>query len=89
MEALEHAILIENAVKEMARVTKKDGKIIVVDKNKKALGQLAIDSWEQWFADDIFEKIASALNLRLEVKREISYDGNEPDGLFNAWIFTK
>lgn len=89
VEALEHAILIENAVKEMARVTKKNGKIIVVDKNKKALGQLAIDSWEQWFADDIFEKIASALNLRLEVKREISYDGNEPDGLFNAWIFTK
>lgn len=36
-EALEHAIDIENAVKEMVRVTKSNGYVVIVDKIKQAM----------------------------------------------------
>ena len=46
-EALEHAIDIENAVKEMVRVTKSNGYVVIIDKNKASYGMLEIGDWEQ------------------------------------------
>jgi len=89
VEALEHAITIENAVKEMIRVTKKGGKVIIIDKNKAAIGLLEIDEWEQWFEDEFFENIAQSNNCKLEIIRNISYEDGMEDGLFSAWILEK
>jgi ubiquinone/menaquinone biosynthesis C-methylase UbiE len=89
VESLEHAIFPENAIKEMLRVTKDGGKVIVVDKSAKALGMLEIDAWEQWFDDEIFENAIKGTGSSLKVIDKIPYDGYEADGLFKAWIITK
>lgn len=89
VESLEHAIFPENGIKEMLRVTKDGGKIIVVDKSIKAYGMLEIDAWEQWFDDKIFENVIKDSKASLKVIDRISYDGYEADGLFRAWIITK
>jgi len=88
-EALEHSIFAENAVKELLRVTKPGGEVVVIDKNQSAMGLLEIDEWEQWFTDAFFEEIAKESNCRLRIIRNISYDGGLADGLFNAWILEK
>ena len=85
-EALEHAVYTGNALKELIRVTKSDGIIIVIDKNNDKLGTLEIDNWEQWFENDFFSKIAKENGLSLEIITNVSYDGGKNDGLFNAWI---
>ena len=89
VEALEHSIFPENALKEMLRVTQKGGVVICVDKVKDALGMLEIDSWEQWFEDELFINIAKQEKCELSVVDNISYDGYEADGLFKAWIIKK
>lgn len=61
-EALEHAVYTDNALKELIRVTKPDGIIIVIDKNKEKLGALEIDNWEQWFDNDFFSNLAKDLS---------------------------
>lgn len=89
VESLEHSIFPENAIREMLRVTKTGGKVIVVDKSKNAMGMLEIDAWEQWFEDSLFEKAISGTESSLKIIDRISYDGYEADGLFRAWIITK
>lgn len=44
-ESLEHAVLIEEAMKEMVRVLKKDGVLAVIDKDEKSFEQVKYVSW--------------------------------------------
>lgn len=88
VESLEHSILAENAVKEMLRTVKHDGIVIVIDKNKSAMGMLETEEWEQWFDDDFFEKIAEDNNCELTVTHNIPYD-NCSNNLFSGWILKK
>lgn len=88
-EALEHSIFAENAVKELLRVTKAGGEVIVIDKNQSAMGLLEIDEWEQWFTNDSFEKIAVENNCKLRIVKNLPCDDGQADGLFNAWILEK
>ena len=85
-EALEHAVDIESAIRELARVTKSDGTIVVIDKNKDKLGCMEIDAWEQWF--DMYELKNLMLKYcsKVEIIDEINYEGKASDGLFCAWI---
>lgn len=88
-EALEHAICLENAVKELLRVTKPGGKVVVVDKNKNAGVVLEIEEWEQWFDDAFFEKMAKETNSTLRVYRNLAYEDGQQDGLFNCWVLVR
>ncbi len=88
-EALEHAICLENAVKELLRVTKPGGKVVVVDKNKDTKVVMEIEEWEQWFDDAFFERMAEELGCGLEVHRNLVYDGGVRDELFNCWVMIK
>ena len=88
-EALEHAIDIQSAIREMFRVTKKNGKVIIIDKNKNMYGYYEIEEWEQWFDRDELLNIMSDYCATVEYVGDIAYDGKEPDGLFGAWIGTK
>lgn len=88
-EALEHAIDIQSAIREMFRVTKKNGKVIIVDKNKNMYGYYEIEEWEQWFDKDELLNIMSHYCETIEYVDSIAYDGKEADGLFGAWIGTK
>lgn len=85
-EALEHAIDIGSALREMERVCRSGGKIIVIDKNIKALGRFEIDPWEQWFDEDALKKTLEEGCIEVMVYNEIPYEGKDADGLFCAWV---
>lgn len=85
-EALEYAIDLNSAIREMSRVTASGGIIIVVDKNDGVLGELEISEWEQWPNEDKLKEIMMEYCSEVTVKHGLEYeDGNNKD-LFTAWI---
>ncbi len=89
-EAIEHAVDIENAVSELVRVTKKGGKILIIDKNIKAKGAFETPPWEQWFETDGLKKIMESKGLEVEVSENLPHnDKDGSDGIYSAWIGRK
>lgn len=85
VEALEHTVRIEAAVREMCRILKPDGKILIIDKNKAKSGRLQISQWEKWFSRKEIEDLLQKYDVQAESKL-IAYGQHEqPDGLFIAW----
>jgi ubiquinone/menaquinone biosynthesis C-methylase UbiE len=85
VEALEHSINPSGAIKELCRVLTPKGKIIIIDKNRKKLGALNIEEWEQWYDKDHIEKILKnnrCKNIRSDF---ISYEDQKANGLFISW----
>lgn len=89
VEALEHAIDTTSAIREMLRVTKNNGQVMIIDKNVKAMGRLPICTWEKWFDNSQMQKLAEQFGCGFRIIEDISYENNQKDGLFNAWIFYK
>lgn len=87
-EAMEHAIDIEHAVYEMARVTKSGGKIVILDKDKSQLGKLDICEWEQWIDNDEMVKILNQVCVEVETKDKVLYGKTSSDDMFLIWIGT-
>lgn len=88
-EALEHAVDTESAVRELARVTKPGGKIVIIDKNQAELGRLEIGEWEVWFDAEKLKALLSGFCEDVQVIRDVAYENKEAsDGLFLAWIGT-
>ncbi len=85
-EALEHAIDIQSSIKEMARVTKKGGYIIVIDKNEQSYGMLEIGDWEQWPNENKLKEIMSKYCSKVTVRHGLKYEGISNSDLFTAWI---
>lgn len=85
-EALEHAVDIKNAVKELCRVTKSGGKIAVIDKNKDQLGYFDIEEWEQWFDEFELKNELSKYCSSVNVIKNIDFDDKSDTGLFYCWI---
>jgi malonyl-CoA O-methyltransferase len=89
VEAIEHAVNIEGAIKEMVRVLKPGGKIIIIDKNALKMGALQIEPWEQWFNVTKITSLLEKYGIKANHK-EISYEQfSQPDGLFIAWEGSK
>ena len=84
-EALEHAIDIESAVRELCRVTKKDGMVVIIDKNKDKIGEMVIGEWEQWFDEKDLSAMLGKYCSDVKIVKNPSYR-NRADGLFDAWI---
>jgi len=84
-EALEHAVDIRSAVREMARVTKPDGKIVVIDKRADMLGVLEIGTWEQWFDVEELSSIIEEYFTCSRVVKNVPYENMKTD-MFCAWI---
>lgn len=88
-EALEHCIDLDNAIKEMTRILKPNGKLIIIDKNIKSLGQLELADFEQWFGEkDLCKKLENK-GFTVKVKSNLKYEDGRKDGLFSAWIGVK
>ena len=84
-EALEHCIDLDNAIKEIARVVKTNGRLIIIDKNIKSLGQLELADFEQWFDEKALCKKLENNGFTATVKSNIEYENGIKDGLFSAW----
>ena len=87
-ESLEHAIDINSSIREMVRVTKSGGKIVVIDKNKEELGRFEIGPWEQWFDKEELKNIMLQYCSNVKVQTEVEYEGKTSDGLFFVWVGT-
>ncbi|MBB5036688.1 class I SAM-dependent methyltransferase [Prosthecobacter dejongeii] len=90
VEALEHAVNIQAGVKELARITRPGGRLLILDKDVQKLGAMEICDWEQWFDR---EKMASWIQnhgFRVHVLDRIDHGGiSGNDALFLAWIGEK
>lgn len=88
IEALEHSIRPEVAIREMCTHLKPGGKIIIIDKNEEFLGRMDMSPWEQWFnANRVCAWLERYCN-DVTVK-EIGYEDRKPDGLFLMWTGVK
>lgn len=85
-EALEHAVDFESAVREMARVTKKEGYIVVIDKNDDNYGTFEIGEWEHWPSEKGLKELMEHYCQKVEVKHGLRYEGIKESDLFTAWI---
>jgi malonyl-CoA O-methyltransferase len=88
IEALEHAVRIPEAVRELVRVLAPGGTLVVIDKNKEKLGALEMPSWERWFDAHELTALLRSLGLATEATY-VGYDGREADGLFICWTARK
>lgn len=89
IESLEHAVDIEGAVAEIARVVKPGGKIAIIDKNVEKWGQLQTPEWERWFDRRTMDKLLRQY-CHSVVSQPISYWDDVPaDGLFLIWLAVK
>lgn len=90
VEALEHAVNIRGAIRELCRVVAPGGTLVIIDKNVDKLGHLRIAPWEQWFDA---EEVAAQIGMQgftVTIRRNIPYDtSNGTDGLFLGWIARK
>ena len=85
VETLEHALRIESAIKEMVRILKRGGKIIIIDKNSAKLGVLNLEPWEQWFKPKDIINLLSKYGVEAHYKLIAYGKHSQPDGLFIAW----
>lgn len=87
VEALEHAVNVAGAVRELCRVVAPGGVLLIIDKNQERIGSLKIAEWEQWFTLHEVTQLLSANGFSVEECYNIPYDGNDgSDGLFIGWI---
>lgn len=84
VEVLEHSLRTGKAISELCRVLKKDGRIIIIDKNLERLGALEITDFEQWFD---MNEVADLLgrHCRNVQAEELIVGGEKKTGLFLAW----
>lgn len=85
-EALEHAVDIDSAIKEMARVVKSQGYIAIIDKNISTLGALEISDCEQWFDEEKIKEIMKKYCNNVEIIHDIPYEDHCIKNLFSMWI---
>ncbi len=84
-EVLEHAVNIEAAIKELARVCKAGGTVLIIDKDSKRQKNIRLEAWEQWFDADYVARLMEKSNLTVEVQELITTDGPP----ICAWIGKK
>lgn len=85
-ESLEHAVDIENAVREMARVTKRGGVIIIIDKIVEKLGIYEIEDWEQWFDEEELAQLMKKYCSDVQIIHDAGKDSGSRKNIFSAWI---
>jgi malonyl-CoA O-methyltransferase len=89
IEALEHAVDIGQAVKELARVTAPGGMLLIIDKDRERLGALSMPSWEQWFGRDELSRLVQDHGFTVQIDPINRGGPGVPEGLFVCWVGRK
>lgn len=87
-ESLEHAIDIKKSLKQIYRVLKKDGILLIIDKNIKKIKSLKIGDFEQYFDADQLKTLMQESHFEVEIKENVPYEGKQ-NNLFIAWVGKK
>ncbi len=88
-EALEHAVNIGTAVRELCRVLAPGGRLAIVDKNSEKTGTLKTPSWEKWFGQDELLDLLRGEGLDVSVEAVAYEKKTQADGLFLCWTATR
>jgi len=88
IEALEHSINFETSIKELTRVCKKDGIILIIDKNIKSWGRMECPIWERWCdkenIKDQLDKYCKTVTVE-----NVNLFGQKNDDMFLLWKAVK
>jgi ubiquinone/menaquinone biosynthesis C-methylase UbiE len=89
IEALEHAVNVPAAIRELCRLVDDGGTLVLIDKNREVLGSHPLQpaEWETWFAEAEVYDLLESHGLAVEVHRDLPYDGRDgSDHLFLGWV---
>ncbi len=90
VESLEHVVDLTAAVRELGRVIAPGGTLAIIDKNRRNLGEIQINEWEQWFDEEEVARLLRKEGFDVTVRRNIAYDAKDgSDGLLLGWIARK
>ncbi len=85
VEALEHVVFAANAVRELCRITKPGGRVLIIDKNDVNKGALETKTWERWFGVGEVCGLLSDYCDHVAAK-PVAHGGKvHPDNLLVAW----
>ena len=87
VESLEHAVEIEAAVREICRVVKRGGTVVIIDKNADEEGRVAVPRWERWFGRRELERMLEAFCTT--VSSQFLAHSEPDDLLFIGWVARK
>lgn len=89
VECVEHSPNLRAAVRELARVCKHGGKVIIIDKQLSGWGRLSTPPWERWPDRNILEELLKEYCDAVASSELCQKGDDERDDLFIRWIGTK
>jgi len=85
-EALEHAVDEKSAIREMARVTKSGGTILIIDKFLASMGDYVIEEWEKYFSEEELKDIMLNYCSKVSIVHGLSHKTDGTGKTMSAWI---
>jgi malonyl-CoA O-methyltransferase len=88
VEAIEHSANVEAAIRELSRITRPGGWVVIIDKQLSHWGQLECPSWERWPEAESLAKLLGRYcdHVRFE---PVGIDGQPADGMMLVWCGQK
>jgi malonyl-CoA O-methyltransferase len=84
VEALEHSPNVEAAIRELIRITRPGGSIVIIDKQRSHWGHFETPSWEHWPDAKALAKLLRRYCDQVTFE-PVGFEGYPADGLMVVW----